>query len=223
MRCFVTVPFALIAILSIGVVCQNRPALPKCNLDLSKAPELRGFYLGQSYVDVGERLPGFIDDYEAADQGYFGNEKANYRILHLYSLKRYRPIIDQTDFEDVTITWHFYDGTLVRLFVTYSDFRPKSLRDFINQVASTTGMPGASFRTIDKHRAKLACIDFSLEVNEGEYTKVGWSPYGSSLVLEDTVVIARLEKELAERKAAERREAARKKAEELKKRSTLRP
>ncbi|PYS99095.1 MAG: hypothetical protein DMF63_13580 [Acidobacteria bacterium] len=201
----------------------SQSKVPVCNLGLTSAPVLRGFYLGQSYKDIAKRIRGFETEYFSTDRGYYGNPELDFRILHLTSLSSYDSLNDEEDFKDVTITWQFANSNLARLFVTYTEFRPASLRDFINQFAKTTGVPSASFRVTDKHKAKLTCKDFSFELYQGQYSQIGWSPDWSSVILEDTKAIARLEAQAAAYKRSIKLEATRRKEEERKRRSTLRP
>jgi hypothetical protein len=217
---------SLSAVLLLAPVCVTQKKTiqkPPCNLTTKDGSKLRGFSLGQGYGSVAERVPYFEDDYRNTTTGYGGNPNSDFRVLHSSLIRAADSLKYDDDLKDVSITWQFSDGLLTRLFVTYDDFIPKNLQDFVEQTARALSVPPNSFQVLDRHRAKLTCSDFTLEVNEGQYSKVGWSPYGSQLILEDTKEITRLEVEYKRYQAEKKATEIRRKEEEKKRRATLRP
>lgn len=194
---------------------QKNQAVP-CDLPLDKAPKLRGFYLGQTYQEIGRRIPGFEALYE--DKTSYLPTPIDFRIVGSWATSA-----EVEGIEDVTITWHFYLGRIATMFVTYSEFKPRNLRDFITQAESTTGLPQNAFRAVGPRKAKANCKAFSMELWYGQESKVGWSAEGSTIVIEDTRAAAAYDAEHAAYQKAKRQEERLAKEEERRRRTTLRP
>lgn len=194
-----------------------------CSLTLDKAPVLRGFYLGQTYQEISRTVPGFAKAYDESGSDYFGLPEADFRITHLTSLETYDELSKQENYQDVTITWQFNEGKLVRLFVTYTEFQPGSLRNFMQQISEKTNIPFESFKVTDKHKALMTCNGFTVELFEGEYTRLGWFPNGSQIILEDTNAITSLERRSKEYETKKKAELIRRKEEEKKRKTILKP
>lgn len=199
-----------------------KPIVP-CVLTKDKAPVLRGFYLGQNYQEIVRTVPGFGKAYDESTSDYFGLPEADFRIAHLTSLETFDELSKEENFKDVTITWQFFEGKLVRLFVTYTEFQPGSLRNFMQQISEKANLPIESFKVTDKHKAKMTCSGFSVELFEGEYTRIGWFPNGSQIILEDTTVINSLEKAAKEFERNKKAELLRQKEEEKRRKTILKP
>lgn len=186
----------------------------KCELTIDKAPKLRGFYLGQTYKEFEESIP----DYRPPQNMLVDD----LRIIHSTSLYNFDELQSYERFENTQFTWQFYDDKLFRIFVTYIDFRPPSLSDFLRQFSETSRVPVASFRRTSPYEAIAMCSGFSAEVATARLFRAGWNKE-SVVVLEDLAVareLDRLEREAErERKATEQRE----KAERLKRERTFKP
>lgn len=198
-------------------------AVAPCSLTKDKAPVLRGFYLGQSYQEIAKLVPGFEKAYFESTSGYYGERNSDFRIAHLTSLDTFDELSKQENFLDVTITWQFNDSKLVRLFVTYTEFTPGNLRNFMQQISEKTNIPIDSFKVTDKHKALMICKDFSVELFDGEYTRIGWQPNGSQIIIEDTTAIAELERSAKEFEKNKKAELLRQKEEEKRRKTVLKP
>jgi hypothetical protein len=215
---------SFMACFSSGILAQKRTKkvnLPPCNLTIENSPKLRGFYLGQKIEDVIKLIPSVENAYNETEGSYFGYPQADFRIIHLSSLDT--DLTNSEDYKDVNITWQFYNGVIVRLFVTYLEFTPKHLKDFVNQISAKSNLPEASFRFTDKHKAILVCNEFTIELNEGEYTRIGWNPSFSQIIVEDTKKIAQLDKEAKDFEKKKKDESLRLKSEQKRKKTVLRP
>lgn len=196
----------------------QKSALQACNLPLDRAPKLREFYLGQTYEDIAKRIPGFQDDYNNAVSGTFRAPNADFRIISSSTLAT-----DINDLEDVSITWHFYKGRVIAIFSTYSAFVPRNLRDFIEQVETTTGLPKNELKVTGRHKARMVCGGFSVELWYGQESKVGWDPGFSTIVIEDLAGQAAYDAEVEAFLRAQKKAELQKKEEERRKRTTLKP
>lgn len=221
-----TIIFVLIMAASLPVSAQKKAVrvanFAPCTLTLKEAPKLRGFYLGESVNEISKIFPTMKREYSSDNSyNYYANPNSDYRIVVLSPSDD--EVYNSDEYKDVGITWHFYNGILTQLFVTYTEYMPGSLNNFIKQTSEKTNIPATSFRKTDKHKAIAACTDFSLELWEGQDSRIGWSPNDSTIVLADTKKITQLEKDRIEYEAQKKADARRKKQEELNRRTTLKP
>lgn len=201
---------------------RKQTTIPPCEVAVSDSPRFRGFHLGQSVKEISQILPSFSSVYDDVKAHVsYGRSGSDFRIVHAFDLKE---DFDKTEqFRDVSFTWQFLDGLLIRLFVSYEEYEPGNLTNFVNQVSTTTRLPLKSFRIIDKHKAVISCQGFTVEANEGEYTKVGWFPTPSKIVLEDVEAFRLLDLKDREQKRKLREEAKRQKEEERRRKRIFRP
>lgn len=225
----------LIGILLLGIINpvlaqkRNKPmvkktvvnkTVPPCNLTLKDAPKLRGFYLGQSYEEISEAIPKFEKAYREADNSYDDTPNVDYRVIHWSNIS-YPDTIK--GYEDVLLTWQFYNSKLVRLYVTYLSFEPPTIQDFIKQASEKTFLPMQSFKISDKHKAVLVCNGFSANLYIGNESRVGWTEGPPEIMVEDTNAYLEMDRLSSEYKRKKKEEDLRKKREDQEKKKIFKP
>lgn len=175
---------------------------------VSEAPKLRGFSLGQTPSEIEELLPGF--------QGAFNNaipSRTNTGVIIVSSTPVFykRSGIRQVpnkDFEDVDFFWHFFDRRLYFLIAQYREYDPPNIQSFVKQVAEKTKLPSGGWILPDKYHAILKCKGFKIELWTGRLVERSYYQDSATVSLTDTVVAAeiirRMREEAEHEKNAER-------------------
>jgi hypothetical protein len=228
----IIVAILLIGWLTVWVFSQKKAPAPKttarprtaaCTLQINEAPALRGFFLNQSAGEITAVIPSFHKAYVIAKNELLPNKEliSDFREVRSELLEQDLTNIDE--YRDVSFVWQLWGERVVQLQVTYEEYEPMNMNDFLEQVSSTTGLPLKAFHIVDKHTAAAKCDGFSLVVKEGSMTKSGWVPQESKLILIDTVAFAAIDAEEKQVKKERAEEEAKKKADAEKKKRTFKP
>jgi len=195
----------------------------QCTISIFNSPRLRGFYLYQTEPEITALLPSFRRAYEAAKDPLLPVHDliSDFREIRSDGLEDDLTKIEA--YRDVTFVWQFFNSHVAQLRVTYQEYEPENLDDFVDSVSSTTGLPPRSFRVVDKHTAVLACDGFSVLIREGSYTNKVWGPNGSQIILTDTEAFTAIDEEEKEVKKQRAKEEEQKQAEAVKKKRTFKP
>ena len=193
--------FTIIALLFLFVPlsAQTKKTLktvsPQCQL--SQAPSLRGFSLGQTVSEIDTMMPRFKVEYEKEknSESNINDEEIGWSYMNFGDMDFPNP-----ELKDAVITLHFLDDKVIYISAKYQEFEPKNLRGFTNQLIEKTNLPKEGWKIEDKFNGVLNCNGFKVEVATGE--DVGRPGYLDlpSITLIDT--IADVEKE-KRRKAIE--------------------
>ena len=204
----------------------------KCQL--TEAPKLRGFYLGQTVDEIQKIVPDFREAYELqkktrnfpiplSDWRKEIDETISSEIDLVYfdgsrpfGTDSNREILTSTDYEDVNIIWWFIKEKLFAYGVYYSELDvEQDAAKFLKQVSAKTTLPQKGWILSDID-ANLRCNGFKVYLNAG-YRNV---PH---LIFTDTNIeeeILRSEKAIKVRKIKEEQERLR---IEREKRSIFKP
>ena len=204
-------------------VIDTKPKVGACVLTLADSPRLRGFYLNQSERDIASLLPSFHKAYEIEKDELLPSRELISDFREVRSDKLDDDLTAIEEYRDVSFIWQLLSGRLVSLSVTYEDYEPMNMNDFLEAVTSTTALPLKSFHVVDPHTAVINCDGFSVMLKEGSFTKAKWSPNRSQLILTDTVASAAMDAEEKEIKKQRAKDEAAKKAEEEKRKRTFKP
>jgi DNA-directed RNA polymerase subunit H (RpoH/RPB5) len=202
---------------------EPEPPAVECPLTVDRAPRLRGFYLNQRIEEITRVFPSFAEAYEKEKDPLMPVRTltSDYRIVESDELTE--DLTQMDEYRDVTFVWQLLNGRTVKLIVEYAEFEPASLKDFVSQIAESTSLPPESFKVTGKHKAVMACQGFTVEVNEGSYTKAGWVPTHSQISIEDKVAFEAMDAEEKELKRIAAEDAAKKKEEAEKRKRTFKP
>ena len=198
---------------------------PVCDLTVNEAPNLRGMFLGQSFQDIARLIPGFEQIYLATEgETYFKQMDLDVRLIALSDVPSSIYPHSIAGYEDVFINWHFLDGKLIRLFVTYTEFEPKSIHDLIGQVAEKSSLPRSSFVIKNKYNADLNCKGFSVSLNMGMMTRFeGPQASWPQVTVEDREAASQIKKREDEIRLAKKLETIRMNKEKEKRRRVFLP
>jgi hypothetical protein len=201
----------------------TRPRTAACTLQINEAPQLRGFFLNQSEEEISGLIYSFHKAYEIAKNELMPDRElvSDFREVRSDRLDQDLTVLDE--YSDVSFVWQLWGGRVVQLRVTYEEYEPMNMNDFLDQVSSTTGLPLKAFHLVDKHTAVAKCDGFSVEIKEGSMTKSGWVPNESQVILTDTIAVAAIDAEEKQLRKERAEEEARKKAEAEKKKRTFKP
>jgi len=162
---------------------------------LTQAPTLRGFFLGQTVDQVEKLIPGFKKEYlkeqeygtgEIHQTDYLGSWKnrLTWRDVGGVRMSAYfdeesRLIID--NFDDVPrklnfggdveglhkLVWWFSDDKLYGFSIYYSDYAPETARSFAKQMSEKTNLPQSGWVATDKADigSVLKCRGFKVNVH----------------------------------------------------------
>jgi hypothetical protein len=201
----------------------TRPRTAACTLQINEAPRLRGFFLGQSEEEIKAAIPSFHTAYETAKDLMFPVRDVNSDFREVRSDLLTQDLTQNEEYSDVSFVWQLWGGRVVQLQVTYEEYEPMNMNDFLEQVSSTTGLPIKAFHVVNPHTQAAKCDGFSIIVKEGSMTKTGWVPQESQVILLDTTAIAALDAEEKQVKKERAEEDAKKKADAEKKKRTFKP
>lgn len=201
----------------------TRPRTTACSLQINEAPRLRGFFLDQSAEEITAVIPSFKKAYEIAKNELLPNRELISDFREVRSDQLDQDITGNEEYSDVSFVWQLWGGHVVQLQVTYEEYEPMNMNDFLEQVSSTTGLPLKAFHIVDKHTAAAKCDGFAIVVKEGSMTKSGWVPQESEVILYDTVAMAAIDAEEKQVKKDRAEEEAKRKADAEKKKRTFKP
>lgn len=204
-------------------VVKTKPNVGTCTLTLTEAPRLRGFYLNQAEQEISSVLPSFHKAYEMEKDVLLPSRELISDFREVSSNKLEEDLTAVEEYRDVSFVWQLLNGRLVAISVTYEEYEPMNMNDFLDAVTSTTGLPLKSFHIVGPHTAVINCDGFSVTMKEGSYTKTKWTPNRSQLILTDTVAYAAMDAEEKEIKKQRAKDEAAKKAEEEKRKRTFKP
>lgn len=208
----------------------QKKTTPQCQI--SKAPPLRGFFLGQSVEEINQLIPNFKttfqkEESETKDYGYFGSEfdvipEANEIGLislssdYPFPLESGEPLRLPKTLEDVRVVWRFFNNRIFSFSVFYPDYEPPNSKDFVKQLVEKTDFPSSGWNITDEYYAVLKCQGFKIWINSGYREQPNIEIIDMATVAE----IKRIRKETKQRKISEERERIR---QEREKSRTLKP
>jgi hypothetical protein len=209
-------------LMSVGTYAQTKKRATKCQM--TSAPILRGFFLGQTVDDINGLIPSFNRAYSnAVDSGLLSDESKEIGNVYMDSSELFYPddnrpnvrSVPRKDFEDTDFAWHFLDKKLFVLSVKYVEFEPLNLRSFINQVAEKINLPKEGWSIEDKYHAELKCNGFAVYVDMGKSTEDSSvkAPEVMLVDMERRIELDKRRKRLAIRKKNEERERIRRERE----------
>lgn len=169
----------------------------KCTLKLAElpdAPELSGFRMGMTTVQLKERVP----------QVSFGKAD-DFGVLKTSISPDFDPQMNKAGLAGIrTVSFDFLDGKLTSLWLGYdSSFKWKTVPDFVSGISKSLHLPDA-WQTWKIRGQQLSCADFQLTVSlvaEGPSFRI------IEKAAEETIAARRLAKEEQDA-AAEEAEAA---------------
>lgn len=162
---------------------------------LTRAPELRGFALGQSIDELDKRLPGIREEFNQAKDnddgditrtdwtgpwtkrlkwkdvgvvylsGYF-DESSQFIIDDFSGAPRKISFSGDTDDLHKIVFW-FSEERLYGFSLYYLDYAPKTARDFAKQLSEKLDLPPKAWKAMDKADigSVLQCVGFKVNVS----------------------------------------------------------
>ncbi|HMS39852.1 MAG TPA: hypothetical protein PKE69_06465 [Pyrinomonadaceae bacterium] len=200
---FLSISFALLAFDVMAQKQKPQTKIPTCTARIESLPKVRGFFLGQSYSEVATRIESLKD----VSVNRFAPS-----TLHLvfYADTDY----SGTEFYGVSgVSFSFFSNKVSSLSISYSEFNPIDIKNFIKQVSSNLEVPVASWKIEKQHSAVLTCKDFRINIWDGRNSQN--RDYQSHPLMELTDIAAERE-ELRLAKKKEQDEKERKRLEKLK-------
>jgi hypothetical protein len=214
---------------------------------LTEAPTLRGFFLGQTVDEINKFIPGFKSaynkekesgnstiiqtDYSASWENRLSFKEINGAYLSGYFNEDLRLIID--DLSDVPKTplmfsedanglnklvWWFFEDKLYGFSIYYTDYNPDSTQSFAKQLSEKTSLPRTGWIGTDKKGYGAVLKCDGFKVNV--HTAYRDFP---NITFTDTSVeakVLRLEKEIKLQEKKEKQERIRLEKEKM---NTLKP
>ena len=185
--------FLILLISSVSVCAQET----KCTLKLAElpdAPELSGFRMGMTTVQLKQRVP----------QVSFGRAD-DFGVLKTSISPDFDPQMDKASLAGIrTVSFDFLDGKLTSLWLGYdSSFKWKTVPEFVSGISKSLHLPDA-WQTWKIRGQQLSCADFQLTVSlvaEGPSFRI------VEKAAEETIAARRLTREEQDA-AAEEAEAA---------------
>lgn len=201
--------------------------------ELTEAPEIRGFFLGQTFEEITKLVPDFREAYEYQRNGNrnftlnlrdINSEISNeLQLIHIFSSNAFgndsdRELLKSVDYEDVRVSWSLWEKRLYEYSILYDEFEiEQNAAKFIKQVSAKTILPQKGWIiNTNSMEAELKCDGFKVYLNAGYRMP-------PTLAFTDTKAeaeIIRLEKEIKLRKKKEELERIRLEKE---KRETFKP
>lgn len=142
-----------------------------CNLSLEQFPLIRGFKLLQSEENILKNLSR-VKDYIRTEQTEEGSKKVIARFYNNndpYKANKRSNIPSEFDgiFE---MRFFFYDNSLYRFQVLYSEYKPSSISDFVKQTSDNLNIPIKSWE-FKKGFGDMTsvCKDFDIELSLSEF------------------------------------------------------
>lgn len=128
---------------------------------LTKAPVLKGFFLGQTVDEVDKRIQGFKDSYEKEKQTSAPADKtANFVLMNSGTL-----FGQGNNIKDFSLIWHFLDDKIIALTVTYSNDTSSDLKNFAAKVSAENELPQDAWAYENQQNAELNCRGFQIVVS----------------------------------------------------------
>lgn len=176
-----------------AIAVKNEPqtqqkVMSKCQL--TKAPTLRGFFLGQTVEEINNRIPSFKVAYKRQkERAIDADKEVGWVFMSLGVLDQINggSEVPSEDFEDVGLIWHFLDDKVVFLSVKYLDLDTTNLKSFLNQVIRENNLPEDDWIIGKEESADLSCNGFQISVSTHPQN-------GPSIMLTDTIAKAEIEK-----------------------------
>jgi hypothetical protein len=169
-----------------------------------QAPEIRGIRLGMSLEEIVSDFPSVQTDYDRSI-----NEYGEAFLIDLPIENRYR-------FEGIfTFRLSFIDKRVSFFSVTYSDYSPRNLDEFAQQVSEKLGLQ-MSWKTPAKGIREIKCDGFTVLV-------VTHPVLGPALIMYDLVANETVRKRKAEKEAERKREEQQRLREEEERRRVFKP
>jgi hypothetical protein len=210
---------------------RSKKILPKvssvkpCSLKISESPKLRGFYLGQDFTELSA-ISYFVDQYginskKDEDNSKFGVVSVNESDV-FYRTPGKRETTPK-ELDDIGFYTHFLDGKLYFVSISYREYEPENLRDFMSQISEKTNLPKDSWQIKDTYNAEMKCVGFTVEIGTGNQTgRPDYQDYPSIALSNDSAYleISKREKALIKKRIEEEK---RRKKLELEKKRTLKP
>jgi hypothetical protein len=217
-----------------NVSTNKQKTIPPCQL--TNAPTMRGFYLGQTVDEITKIVPDFREAYELQRKDRemkfsltdWNTEidatiSAELELVYIdsgwaFGQDSERKLLNSSDYEDVHVIWWFKNEKLFGFGVYYDELEiDQDAEKFVKQVTAKTTLPQKGWKIISMGlEAELKCDGFKVFLNSGYKN----SPH---LIFTDTKTeteIVRLEKEIKIRKKKEEIERIRLEKE---KRGTFKP
>ena len=178
----ITILASLILLVSAVSVCAQET---KCTLKLAElpdAPELFGFRMGMTTIELKQRVP----------QVTFGRPDA-FGVLKTSISPDFDPQMNKASLTGIrTVSFDFLDGKLTSLWLGYDgSFKWKTVPDFVSGISKSLHLP-ETWQTWKVRGQQLSCADFHMTV-----TMVSEGP--SFRIIEDaaeeTIAARRLAKE----------------------------
>lgn len=215
---------------------NNAQAKTVSRCQLTEAPEIRGFYLGQTVDEITKMIPDFREAYEFQRNDRDNNfSLTNWNteidptisteldLVYISSNWAFgadsdRKLLKSSDYEDVSVIWWFMKKRLFGYGVYYNELEiDQDAAKFVKQVTAKTILPQKGWKVISMGmEAELRCDGFKVFLNAGYRN----SPH---LIFTDTKTeaeIVRLEKEI---KLQQKKEELERIRLEKEKRGTFKP
>ncbi len=162
---------------------KSKSIAPKpCTLSKADKITLRGFYLGQ---DKGElsHIPFFEFAYKKAlieDKSELSKFGLIWLDKNQIQEEAARSGSSLAGYDDVDFGLRFIDGKVSAMIVTYFEYRPDNLNEFIQHVAETTSVRKEFWSKEDRHKASATCKGISMVINTMRYSGTESDPLLSS-------------------------------------------
>lgn len=227
------------------VVREKAKQVSQCQL--TEAPTLRGFFLGQSVDQINKMIPGFKVAYDAAkadenssivQTDYSGSweNRLSFKDVNGAYLSGYfdddlrlvitdssdtpkTPLVFSEDTDGLhKLVWWFFEDKIYGFSIYYSDYAPDSARSFAKQLSEKTNLPQTGWIATDK-----ADIGAALKCNGFKVNVHTAYRDSAHITVTDTNVEAKvllLEKEIKLQKKREEQERLRIEQEKM---NTLKP
>ena len=181
----------------------------QCLLNLSQAPQLRGFRLGMSADDVIIRVPSI----EMPEADEFGFAKG---VIYTSSPNL---TSNKADFEGVSrVSLSFLDGRLTSILVVYDDsISWESTDEFVSVISRPLGLPGP-WQPFDTWKKSVQCTGFRATAGTGLETFISLEESGIEQIIKQRQLARQ-----KNRKALEEAKRRQEKEQKEERRKTFKP
>lgn len=189
---------------------RRQAAAPPCRLTLGESPEVRGLRLRQLEAEALALFPA-LKKYTGEDLG-----RTEYSHITVVGEEARNPTaLRGVDMLRLT----FLDGRLYYIVLSYNEYEPASVSDFVRQASATMDLPTAGWRR-EGASAVLECSGFEVWVQTG---KEGGRHDYPSLIISDKRAEAEYRRRYETRQAERRREEEERRRREEQRRRVFKP
>ncbi len=140
---------------------QTNKSTESGQCQLTKAPVLKGFFLGQTVDEVDKRIQGFKDSYEKEKQTSAPADKtANFVLMNSGAL-----FGEGNNIKDFSLIWHFLDDKVMTLSVTYSNVNSPDIKSFVAKMSEELDLPENAWKYENQQNAELNCSSFQIIIS----------------------------------------------------------